>query len=347
MAVSETVKKYSVEQLGVPAEKCLTIPNGIDLSCFTPETRQEALCLRRELGFSEKDFVFVAVASINRHKRILALLKSFRCIRDLAPNARLVLIGYPYDQGYLNEILTYIDKNDLRDRVSYAGHSTTSALYYLMADAFVHGSGSEGGQLVLLEALAANLAIVTTDVGFAHHFAQYPGIQVVDRDFPYTHASFTNAKAFHPSSGLVADLAWAMLQTCRSNIRPNLPQNVIAAFDAKQTYARYEQFIADILKRPPQTEPTADWSELLPEPSVGSVAPLSINADDIAGALRVIATYEAIVAERDIRIVECDTELAALRDSLEGVFQSKSWKITSPLRAAMRIFRNVKEGSTS
>jgi hypothetical protein len=112
---------------------------------------------------------------------------------------------------------------------------------------------------------------------------------------------------------------------------------------------RYEQLIAEILKRPSQTKPAADWSELLPEPPAKSIVSLS----DIADALRVIATYEAIVAECDVHIIaqykavvaERDTTIATLRDSLESVFQSKSWKITSPLRTAMRIFRHVKGNS--
>ena len=308
VAVSETVKEYSVEHLGVPAEKCLTIPNGIALSRFTPKAAQAAQYLRRQRGFSEKDFVFVAVASLNRNKRILALVKSLRCIRDLAPHAKLVLLGDPQDQGYLDEILAYIAQNGLQDRVSYAGHSTTPELYYLMADAFVHASGIEGGQLVLLEALAANLAVVTTDVGFARHFAPYPGIRLVDRNFPYIHTSFTN-EALRPFPDLVADLALGMLQTCRSGTRPNLPQEVIAAFDSTRTYARYEQLITKILKLPSQTEPATGWMELLPEPPVGTTASLSSDEKDVAVVVRVIADYEAIVAERDAALAAQQTSL--------------------------------------
>jgi glycosyltransferase involved in cell wall biosynthesis len=325
VAVSDTVKEYSIGHLGVPAEKCVSIPNGIDLSRYTPEAGQEAKLLREQSGFSEKDFLFVAVASINRNKRILTLVKSFRCIRDLAPRARLILLGYPYDKGYLDEILAYISKNNLQDRVSYAGHSTTPELYYLMGDAFVHAAGLEGGQLVLLEALAANLAVATTDVGFARHFAPYPGIRTVDRDFPYTHASFTHTEALCPSPGLVGDLALAMLLTCQAGIRPNLPREVIAAFDASRTYARYEQLIADILKRPPRTEPAAGWMALLPESSIASAPPISPSEKLLADAVRVIAQYEATVAEHDVRI----QELPSFR----------SWRLTALLRALTRFVR--------
>lgn len=344
VAVSETVKEYSVEHLGVATEKCLTIPNGIDLSRYTPEARQEARRLREQFGFSEEEFVFVAVASINRIKRMLALLKSFCCIRDLVPRARLVLLGYPFDKDYLDKLLVYIDKNGLQDRVCYAGHSRMPELHYLMADAFVHASAFEGGQLVLLEALAADLPVVSTDVGFARHFASYPGIRVVDRDFPYTQASFTHAEAFSPSPGLVGDLAWAMLQTCQSGTRPNLPQEVIAAFDVSQTYGCYEQLTANILKRPPQTKLRAGWMELLPESSVSYTALLPSDEEKtLKRAVCAIAGYEAIVAEQNVRLCSLGAEIAALRGSLDGVLQSKSWKITSPLRSAACLFHSIKE----
>jgi len=328
VAVSEAVKEYSVERFGIPVEKCLTIPNGIDLSKFTLEAAQEARVLRRRLGFSEEDFIFAAVASIMRVKRVLALVKSFRCIYELAPHARLVLLGYPHQQDYLDEILTYVDKNGLKERVSYVGHSMTPELYYLMANAFIHAAAIEGGQLVLLEALAANLAVVTTDVGFARHFAPYSGIQVVDRDFPYTNTSFAHIGTLHPSPRLVADLACAMLQTCRSVVRPNLPRDIIDAFDASQTYARYDQLIAGILKGPPRAKPAADWVELLPEPPVCSAVPLSSGEGN---AVRIIAQYEAMVAEREIALSAKDAQL-------ENVFRSKIWKITRYLSRFARNF---------
>jgi len=335
VAVSEAVKEYSVERLGVPAEKCPVIPNGIDLSKFTPEAKKEARALRLRLGFSDEDYLFVAVSSINRLKRILALVKSFRCIRDLAPRARLVLIGYPHDQGYLDELLAYIGKNDLADRVSYVGHSPTPELYYLMADAFAHASCVEGGQLTLLEALAADLPVVTTDVGFARHFAPYPGLRVIDRDFPY--ASFARPEALQPSPGLVADLAWAMLQTCRKGARPNLPPEVVAAFDATQTYRRYEQLIANRLKRPPRTEPAAEWVALLPEaPPASPVMPLSSDEGDAACAVRAMANYEAMAAEREAALAARLAEREAL---IQGLLHSSSWRVTAPLRAVSRLVR--------
>lgn len=302
VAVSETVKEYSVSHLGVSAEKCVTIPNGIDLSRYTPEAGRKAKRLRERLGFSEKDFLFVAVASINRAKRILALVKSFQSIRNLAPCARLILLGYPYDTDYLDEIFVYINENDLEDRVSYAGHSTTPELYYLMADAFAHAAGIEGGQLVLLEALVANLAVITTNVGFAHHFASYPGIWTVDRDFPYARASFIHAEALCPSPGLVTDLGKAMLLACQSGTRPNLPQEVIAAFDVLRTYARYEQLIADSLKRPPRTKPAMGWPELLPGSSITPGRPISPHKELTVDGVPVIAKDEASVDTPDICI---------------------------------------------
>jgi glycosyltransferase involved in cell wall biosynthesis len=105
VAVSETVREYSVGRLGVDADKCLVISNGIDLSRFSPEAKREAVRLRESMGFSDTEYIFLSVGSISRHKRNLAAIKSFRCIRDLVPKARLLVAGYPYDQAYLAEIL--------------------------------------------------------------------------------------------------------------------------------------------------------------------------------------------------------------------------------------------------
>ena len=334
VAVSESVKNFSVQKLGVLYEKCMTISNGIDLSLYTSEAVREAQVLRKCLGFSEDEFIFIGVASVNRAKRILAIVKSFHCIHDLAPRARLILLGYPHDKGYLDEIQSYINKNDLQDYIRYIGHTTTPELYYLMSDAFVHASSIEGGQLVLLEALTANLPIITTDVGFACHFASYPsGIKVVERDFVYSPESFAKSESFDSSTRFVSNFAFAMLKTCQSSTRPNLHQQIIAAFDINQTYVQYEQLITKILKLPSKTKPATKWVELLSEPSIISVNDLPLVEDGFTeNVIYTIAKYEAKVSERDGII-------AAKNTFLESILNSKSWKITSPLRAVMRVIK--------
>ena len=269
---------------------------GIDLSKFTPETAAEASRLRARMGLGEA-FVFLCVGSISRHKRQLAALKSFRCIRDLLPEARLLIAGYPYDAGYLDEISAYIKNSGLGDRVRYIGHAARPELYYLLADAFVHASCYEGGQLALLEALAANLPVISTDVGFTRHFASWPGIHLTDREFPYTRESFTRSGATAPSPSLVAGLALGMLQAGRSKTRPNLPARVIAAFAAGHSYANYKRLVEQFLGQAPQADPLEDWVELLsktPAADSGEQAPASPAL--LADMMLTIANYEALVA---------------------------------------------------
>jgi glycosyltransferase involved in cell wall biosynthesis len=347
VAVSETVKEYSVERLGVEADKCLVIPNGIDLSAFSVEAEKKAAHLRKDLGFSNAEYIFLSVASVSRHKRNLAPIKAFHCIRDLVPGARLLVAGYPYDRIYLTEILAYIENNGLRDHVRYIGHTTSPEHYYLMADAFVHASCYEGGPLVLLEALAANCSIISTDVGFTKHFVSWPGVWLVDREFPYDPESFAHTETLRSSPSLVANLASGMLESYRNKTRPDLPGEVIDAFAATQSYIYYEQLVANLLDVQSRTPPIKSRIDLLPRPPSchGQLLPEETTAllCTVASLLqeqdKKTAVKDIQIAEKDTEIIRQTKEITSLRQELEAVYNSCSWKVTKPLRAIRHLLR--------
>jgi glycosyltransferase involved in cell wall biosynthesis len=338
IAVSEEVKEYSARVLGVSPEKCRVIANGVDTSRFTSAAREEALRLRESLG---GEFVFLGVGSVTRHKRQMAVIRAFRCIRDLLPQARLLLVGYPYDADYLDAMLAYINRNDLSDSVRYAGHSANPEHGYLAADAFVHASCYEGGQLVLLEALAANCAVVSTDVGFMRHFTTLPGIRTVEREFVYARESFTRSDAFSSPPRLVAALALGMLAACREQTRPNLPLALIEAFDARRTYAAYERLAAEMLGEKPRSPLAKGWMELLP------AAPVEKGAAQTRIEEEFLACLPRLAEEFSPPALARGDECAASRSTLEAIYASRSWKLVSALRTITHTFHPLRSASAA
>jgi glycosyltransferase involved in cell wall biosynthesis len=248
VAVSDYSRHYSITRLGLDAAKCLAIPNGIDTRRFIEmDTGANRSAIRKELGISLTDFVFLSVGSVNHQKNHISTLRAFAAATPDMPLARLVIVGPAYEPVLLNEINTFIAAQGLRDRVTYLGAAKSAEPYYAMADAFVSAAYFEGGQLTLLEAVCANLSVITTEVGFAFHFKGIEGIEVVAP--PLDIVEFRK-QIWEMRSGqrLVEQLAQAMRRVYRVRRRPNLPLETVRAFDMANTYACYLDLVSLLLQ---------------------------------------------------------------------------------------------------
>lgn len=245
VAVSDYAHRYSIARLGVDPHHCMTIPNGIDIAHYSvQEARAMGDAKRAELGIAPDDYVFLAVGSINHQKNHLAAVQAF-ATADL-PNTRLVILGPPYERALLAELQQYINAKGLGGRILYAGSAPSAQSYYAMADAFLSSAYFEGGQLTLLEALAANLSVVTTEIGFALHFRGLAGVEVIAPPFDIVdfHGSIVEM-AF--GGLLVEQLASAMRRTYTDRRRPDLPPGLIESFDKRNTYACYLSLISTLV----------------------------------------------------------------------------------------------------
>lgn len=142
----------------VPKDRMRVIPNGIatDTYLSDADTRQAA---RHSLGLTDTDFVWLTVGRLEPQKDHASLLQAFS---QLAPSNRLLIAG----EGALLDTLTaQVDALELTDRVQLLGLRRDIPELLSAADAFVLSSVFEGLPNVIMEALAAGVPVVSTDVG--------------------------------------------------------------------------------------------------------------------------------------------------------------------------------------
>lgn len=100
----------------------------------------------------------LTVGSLKESKDHHTLLHAFACLSR--PNARLMVVG----DGVLRaELQALAGELGVADRVIWAGFQLDPWPFYASADLFVLASRLEGQPMVLLEALASGLPIVSTD----------------------------------------------------------------------------------------------------------------------------------------------------------------------------------------
>ena len=164
VAVSPDLQAWLTDRAGIRRSKVVYIANGIDAATFTvPRVVSER---RRRLGdFAPPGSVLIGnVARLDKVKDQAGLLSAFKFLREEAghANCRLIIAG----EGPQRETLErQIVKLGLVQTVRLLGNRDDVAELLAECDVFVLSSIAEGMPVTLMEAMAAGLPVVATNVG--------------------------------------------------------------------------------------------------------------------------------------------------------------------------------------
>lgn len=177
-AISEGVRLALLES-GVPARLIRVIPSGIDLAPFDAPFDRAAL--RGSLGLAPEDVLAIQVAALAPHKSQTTLLQAAAALAGPAPRLRVWIAG----EGALREALLAEHRAlGLGDRVRFLGFRDDVLPLLRAADLFVLSSHLEGLGTSVLDAMAAGLPVVATEVGGVPEIVRHEatGLLVPPRD---------------------------------------------------------------------------------------------------------------------------------------------------------------------
>ncbi len=160
-AVSSLLAEYLREYLTLH-QPPMVVHNGIDLDLYRGSSNRSRYKLRTDWHLSDGDVLLVAVGRLAQVKNHAALLEAFALAAPRAPNLRLAILG----QGWLEDNLIKQARSLNIDRtVTFLGYRSDVAACLQAADGFVITSSTEGLPVSLLEAMAAGLPIISSNVG--------------------------------------------------------------------------------------------------------------------------------------------------------------------------------------
>lgn len=139
----------------------LILPNGIDLSRFK-QNRSDTYRTDNELESGQ--WLLLFVGTLRPVKGVSYLIQAmYILISKGYNNINLNIIGDGEDRVSLEDLVTRLG---LTKNVTFTGHASPELVPYYMcsSDIFVLPSISEGLPLVILEAMASGLPIITTNV---------------------------------------------------------------------------------------------------------------------------------------------------------------------------------------
>ena len=196
--ISQAAADRFVKDRIVPRELLRVVPNGVDPELFRAVPADARESLRRDLGVSSA-FVWIAIGRFEVAKDYPNMLRAFARVRPASPDAVLLLVG----KGSLREATEAVVRElDLGDRVRFLGVRSDIAELVSAADGYVMSSAWEGMPMVLLEAAAGGLPIVSTRVGGNHEVVRdgESGYLVPPQDSEALAAAMLRLMALDPSA---------------------------------------------------------------------------------------------------------------------------------------------------
>ena len=160
IAISHAIREFSIRVEGAPAERVHTIHYGLDPTRL-PALPAARAALRADLGLPDETVLIGSICRLVEQKGLSYALRGFAAIAADFPKAHYVIAGDgPLRQALQREAETL----GLAERVHFLGWRSDAYAVFAGLDIFLAPSLWEGFGLVLLEAMAYRLPIISTTV---------------------------------------------------------------------------------------------------------------------------------------------------------------------------------------
>jgi len=163
-------------RMGVPEDRIVIIPNGLDLSQFS--NLPEKGTFRLKYGIPDNEPVILYLGRIHKIKGIDLLIEAYSLILRELPHARLVIAGP--DDGDLSQIQERIQRLKIGRKPLITGllFGREKLAAYVDADVYVLPSIYEAFSNTVLEAWACGTPVIVTDSCAISPVVQHAGLVV-------------------------------------------------------------------------------------------------------------------------------------------------------------------------
>jgi glycosyltransferase involved in cell wall biosynthesis len=159
VAVSPETATFARERNEVDERRLIVIPNGIELRRFYPDAGARER-VRRELGITAEARVVGTVGRVAAEKNQALLVRAMAPL--VGPNVHLIIAG---DGPLMAQLSALVDTLGVARFVHLLGARRDVPEVLNALDVFALSSDTEGLPLVVLEAMATGLPVVSTSVG--------------------------------------------------------------------------------------------------------------------------------------------------------------------------------------
>ena len=150
-------------QNGIPENKVVKIPNGVNVDKFKPCSLEEKKQKKEQFNISGKRIV-AYVGTLKQKKGVNILLLSWKRVSSLYKDAHLLIIGRTEPRSEFEYLKEQIQELKIEKTVTFVGEVQNVYSYLCTTDVFVLPSFLEGFSNAMLEAMSCGLPVVVTDI---------------------------------------------------------------------------------------------------------------------------------------------------------------------------------------
>lgn len=167
VAVSHATRDYHVSQ-GLDAAKCAVVNNGVDLARFRPQ--EFVGYMHRQLNLPMNTQLIAVIGQIGLRKGTDVALAAALQVAEYVPDVHWLVVGErtstkPESQDFEARLHEIAVQRPLKGHVHFLGSRSDVEQWLNECALLVHAARQEPLGRVLLEAAAAGVAVVATDVG--------------------------------------------------------------------------------------------------------------------------------------------------------------------------------------
>lgn len=165
MTVSDNNRDLACESFQIPRNQIICIHNGAKSSADTATSSAEEnhslrQKVRDELGLDKSATIALTVGRLNQQKGYSDLIPAIPHILKEFPNVRFIWAGEGEQQ---DELVATLQEYEIEDKVLLVGYRSDIPRLLESADLFVFPTHYEGSPSAIMEAMAHDLAIVSSD----------------------------------------------------------------------------------------------------------------------------------------------------------------------------------------
>jgi glycosyltransferase involved in cell wall biosynthesis len=148
----------SLKKMGVRNDKLVHISNPVDIDEIQYMAKQEVINDVFEFELGKK--YLIAVGRLEAVKRTEDIIKAFAALAEIKPELDLILLGSGSEEHKLRNAAKELN---VASRVHLLGYVVNPYQYLARSELFISASENEGFSLVIVEALALGLPVVSSD----------------------------------------------------------------------------------------------------------------------------------------------------------------------------------------